>query len=116
MKGNTLLKISIICAIIGVSALYFISEQMEVKQVSINNLTDEEIGKEVKIIGRVERASNTDKVIFLEVGEQKIVTVSVVLFKDKDVALKEGDYVELIGTIEEYKGEYSIIANAVKVR
>ncbi len=117
MKEKTLFKIAIVCSVIGLIGLFFVSEQITVKEIDVGKITDSDVGKEVRVIGRVERVSDTEKVMFLEVGQEKVESVSVVLFKeDKGIRLKEGDYVELLGELDEYKGEYSIIANAVKVR
>ena len=116
MKEKTLFKIAIICSIIGLVALFFISEKIEIKEINVGKITDSDIGKEVKVLGKVEKLSDTDKVMFLEVGQEKVERVSVVLFKDGKIDIKEGDYIELIGELDEYQGEYSIIANAVKIR
>jgi len=115
MKEKTMFKIAAVCSLTGLAILFFISESISVKEVKIGELSDKDIGKEVRIIGRIVKARDTDKTLFLEVGQQKIETVSVVLFKEGDIKLKEGDYIELIGELDKYAGEYSIIANAVKI-
>ena len=117
MKEKTLFKIALICMVIGLCVLFFISVKIEVKEINVGKITNIDIGKEVRVIGRVERVSDTDKVMFLEVGQQKIESVSVVLFKEeKNIPIKQGDYVELIGELDDYNGEVNIIANAVKIR
>ena len=116
MKEKTLFKIAIICSLIGLVGLFFVSDKITVKRIDVGKITDSDVGKEVRVIGKIERVSDTDKVMFLEVGQEKVERISVVLFKEEEIRLKEGDYIELIGELDEYKGEYSIIANAVKVR
>ncbi|MBR9691457.1 hypothetical protein GOV06_01600 [Candidatus Woesearchaeota archaeon] len=116
MKEKTLFKIALICSIIGLGVLFFISGSIEIEEIDIAKITDADIGKEIKVIGRVERVSDTEKVMFLEVGQQKIEKISVVLFKEGDIKIKKGDFVEIVGELEEFGGEKSIIANAVKVR
>jgi len=35
------------------------------------------------------------------------------LFKDSEIFLEEGDYVEVTGTVEDYNGKKEVIANKV---
>lgn len=116
MKEKTLFKIALLCSVMGIIGLFFFSEHVEVERKDVYRITDEDIGKEIKVIGRIERVNNTEKVIYLQIGQEKIETVSVVLFKDSDLKLEKGDYVELIGKVDEYKGKRNIIANTVKLR
>lgn len=116
MKEKNLLKIALLCAVLGIVALFFVSENMEYEEIKINKITGTDMGKEVRVIGEVESLYDDEKLMIIDVGQRKIETVSVVLFKDRDVKIKEGDIVELIGVLDEYGGEPSIVANAVKVR
>ena len=111
MKEKTLLKYALICTVVGISILYVISDNIQVPIYS----EDLEIGEEVKIIGRIEMTGGTDKVMFLSVGWEKIETVDVLLFKDRDIPLKEGDYVAKIGEIDDYQGKREVIANRVRL-
>ena len=116
MKEKTLFKIAAVCSLIGLVVLFFVSGHITIKEIDVGKINGEDVGQEVKVIGRIERVSDTDKVMFLQVGQEKVETISVVLFKEGKIGLKEGDYIELVGELDEYDGEYSIIANAVKVR
>ncbi len=116
MKEKTLFKLALICSIVGLVVLFFISSNINVQEIDVGKITDSDVGKEVRVIGKILRVSDTEKVMFLEVGQEKVDDVSVVLFKEEPINLKEGDYVELLGEIDEYNGEYNIIANAVKLR
>ena len=53
--------------------------------------------------------------MFLEISELKTEKVSIILFKDRDIDLIEGSYVEVYGEIDEYNGKREIIANKVKI-
>ena len=116
MKEKTLFKIALVCSLVGLVALFFVSDRIEVREIDVGKITATDIGKEIKVLGRIERISDTDKVMFLEVGQEKVETVSVVLFKEEEIKLEQGDYIELLGELDDYKGEVSIVANAVKVR
>ena len=116
MHEGLLLKIAIICSLIGVVGLYFVSGHIKIDEVSIDKLDYKEIGKSVKISGTIERVSDIGKVMFLEVGQEKVETVTVVLFKDSFIDLSKGDFVEISGEIEDYKGKREVIANSVVVK
>jgi len=114
MKDKTLLKTAISFSIIGLIVLFFYSDKIEVDEITIEKLDEMEIGKTVKIKGYVEDVTNLEKVAFLRIAQEKTETVSIVLFKEENISLEKGDYVEVTGEIEEYEGEKEIIGNLVK--
>ena len=115
MKEKTLLRIALICSVIGLILLFFISENISVSEVDLSKIDERDIGEDVKIIGEVLRVTDIGKVMFLEVGQEKVESVPILLFKDSDISLKKGDYVEIIGEIDDYKGEREIIATRVRI-
>ncbi|HLD18440.1 MAG TPA: OB-fold nucleic acid binding domain-containing protein [Candidatus Nanoarchaeia archaeon] len=112
MKENTLLKIALICSLIGLILLYFISIKIEVKDYK-PNLVNENIGDDVKFEGIVTKISGKGSVVFVEVSQQN--HIAVVLFTDDDINLKNGDNVEVIGEVQEYNGKNEIIAQKIRV-
>ncbi|MBW2981895.1 hypothetical protein KY343_03390 [Candidatus Woesearchaeota archaeon] len=115
MREKTLFKIALICSFLGLIGLYFVSENASVERINISNIDKVDLGDEVKIIGKIERVTNSDKVVFLKISEMKTESVSVILFKDRDIDLIEGSYVDIEGEIDEYNGKREIIANSVKI-
>ena len=114
MHDKTLLKIAITFSIIGLIVLFFISDKIEVDEITIDKLDEMEIGKTVKIKGYVENVNNLEKVAFLKIAQEKTETVSIVLFKEENISLEQGDYVEVVGEVEEFEGKKEIIGNLVK--
>ena len=114
MKEKILFKLSFIFSLVGITILFFISENSNINPISISDIEKEEIGNTVKIIGKIERTTNLDKIIFLEVGQEKIETISVILFKDSEILLSKGDSVEIIGEIDDYNGKKEVIANSIR--
>jgi len=55
-------------------------------------------------------------VAFLDVAQEEVKSVTVVLFKDSDIEISEGDIVEVEGSIEDYLGKREIIGNRVEVK
>lgn len=113
MKETTLLKIALICSLVGLIALYFISTKIEVKDYK-PNILNKNIGEDVKLIGTVTKVSDAGSVVFIEVNQQSPMTV--VLFTDDDnLKLNSGDNVEVIGEVQEYNGKNEIIAQKIRV-
>jgi len=115
MKEKTLFKIALICSFLGLIGLYFISDRISIDRISISDIEKVSLGDTVKIIGKIERVTNSDKVVFLEISEMKTESVSVILFKDSDFEINEGSYVEIEGEIDEYNGKREVIANRIKL-
>lgn len=111
MKESTLLKIALLVSLVGIIILFSISENITIDEKTINQLdrTDEE----VLLRGIVTRVTELETVSFIEITQENKITV--VLFKDYPIDLKEGEVVEVIGKTEEYKGEFEIIGKEVRV-
>ncbi len=113
MDEKTLLKIGLIITIVGITILYFISGKIDIEEKTISKITAENIGEDVKIKGTVSRVTDLDAVMIIDISQPNYMTA--VLFKDGEINIKKGDYVEITGEIDEYEGEYEIIGNKVKV-
>lgn len=112
MKETTLLKIALICSLIGLIALYFISTKIEVKD--YKPVLNKNIGDDVKLKGIVAKITDRGNVVFIEVDYKNPITV--VLFTDEDdLKLNNGDNIEVIGEVQEYNGKNEIIAQKIRV-
>lgn len=113
MKENTLLKIALICSLVGLAVLYFVSSKIEVmdyKPAALNK----NIGDDIRLKGAVAKITDKGSVVFIEVSQQSPVTV--VLFTDDDnIKLKDNDIIEVIGKVQEYNGKNEIIAQKIRV-
>lgn len=116
MKERNLFKISLIGSIVGLVILWLISTQMGLSESPIDQIDDIPEGEEVLIRGVLTKIGGNEKVAFLDVAQEKIESVTVVLFKDSDVELSVGDYVEVEGTVEDYLGKKEIIGNQIEVK
>ena len=113
MKESTLLKIALICSLVGLVALYFISTIIEIKDYK-PNILNKNVGDDVKLNGVVTKITDRGSVVFIEVNQQN--PVNVVLFTDDDnLKLKSGDSIEVTGEVQEYKGKNEIIAQKIRV-
>lgn len=111
MKEKTLLKISIMGALIGVFVLYVISENIVIDESSISRIEEEQIGNDVKVKGVVKDVFNGEKLSIITISQPS--DIKVLLYDN--VSVSEGDYIEVIGEIDEYNGEREVIGNRVRV-
>ena len=112
MKETTLLKVALICSLVGLIVLYFVSSKIEIKD--YKPILNKNVGDDVKLNGIVTKITDRGNVVFIEVSHQSPVTV--VLFSDEDnLKLKNGDSVEVIGEVQEYNGQPEIIAEKIRV-
>ncbi len=110
MEEKTLLKIAIICALAGIFILYLISDNIEVSESSIGKIEGEQIGNDVKVKGVVKDVFNGEKISIITVTQPS--DMKVILFEN--VSIAEGDYIEVIGGIDEYEGEMEVIGDRVR--
>lgn len=111
MNENTLLQASIIMVLLGLTFLYFYAEEVELPTAErLDNLLPEE---KVQVQGIISRVSQQEKVAFIELQGERVETMKVVLFPNEDLYLQEGDYVEIVGTVEEYQGKKEVIASKI---
>jgi len=113
MKETLLLKIALICSLVGLVALFFISQKIELKDYKPNFLNNKNVGDSVNLSGKISKVTAGNNVVFIELIQQ--VPVSVVVFTDKNVNLNENDFVEISGKIQEYNGKEEIIADKIKI-
>lgn len=114
MKEKTLLKISVITAVVGILILLFILDKISLTSVNIGNLTKEDLDKEIKIKAELIKITETPGLYLLTVkdfsGE-----MTVVVFKDEILELREGDILEIEGQVTSYKDKIEIIAKKITI-
>ena len=113
MKETALLKIAMICSLVGLVALFFISQQIELKDYEPDFLNNKNVGDNVKLSGKIIKVTAGNNVVFIELSQQA--PISVVVFTDKDINLNENDFVEISGKVQNYNGKEEIIADKIKV-
>lgn len=111
MHEKTLFRLSLIVTLAGMLFLLFYAGAIKLERVErLDSLLPEE---KVTLRGVLTRVSEQDKVIFLQLDGERLETIDVVLFPEENLPLQEGDYVEIIGTVEEYEGKKEVIAGKV---
>ncbi len=97
---------------IGLVSLFLYSESIELESVTIiDEIPAEEV---VKMQGTVKKISQQENVLFLTLQGFQEVETEAILFTDKEIRLQEGDFIEVQGEVEEYRGEKEVIVNWIK--
>ena len=115
MKEKSLLKFALISSLVGILILFIVSQNISVEEKTISKITIEDIDKKVKIKGFVEKIINTEKVAIVKIVQPQ--NIDVVLFKEgnETTDIKKDDFTEVIGKVEEYKGELEVIGQRVRI-
>jgi len=113
MKEKTLLKIALVCSLVGIMVLFFVSDSIEIKEKDISKINLENVGEDIKLTGYVSKVVDLENVMYVEITKPE--TISVVLFKKTNISVYEGSFVEIIGEIDEYNGRMQVIGNRVRV-
>ena len=122
ITDEKLLRIALITALIGIIGLIIFTPSIEVKKVSINDITRSMIDEKVSIQGVitdiVQSSSKTNYFLTISDGESQI---TLIVF-EKQVAeissrnLNSEDFknkkVEVVGTITEYKSDLELILSS----
>jgi len=105
MQDRTLLRIAFGLSVVGVAVLYVISANIEVTSGNIHAL---DTGSSVEMSGKVVRLTDTGSVTIIELQT----TEKVVFFDTSDLSV--GDYIKVIGQVEEYEGHKEVIAEIIR--
>ena len=111
MKEKTLLRIAFICSILGILLMYMISGRIDYDESGISDIGITDVGEKIKLKGVVTGFLQTENAAFIELTQPSEITVIVF----EDISLGEGDYIEVIGEVEEYKEELEIVGKRIRI-
>lgn len=107
MDEKTLLKIALICSIVGVFIIFIFADRLEPSLISISSISHSLVDKDVKIRGTISSFKMTPSVLMLDIKDETGV-IKVVAFDKEDFKADEGQLVEVLGRVKEYKGVLEI--------
>ena len=111
LKEKTLFKTALICVVVGLVGLYFLSENIEIKEADISKISLGDADKQVKLVGQAVSVRNFEKASIIEMTQPS--KIKVVMFVE-NVTLGEGQEIEVFGKVGEYEGKPEIIADVVR--
>jgi len=109
-----ILKISIVIAILGIIALFFITQYNKENIIKIEDL---KIGQIERVTGMITSVYvSKDEHVFLKVADNTG-EVTIVAFKNSNIdaayELENGDQISVLGRVDEYEGKLEIIAKEI---
>lgn len=114
MQEKALVRISLLVAVLGLSFLFVYAQSFEF---SLKPDVDHALPAEkVLMKGTVKNLKVTDKAVFFELEGERVITTDIILFPESSIYLHDGDYVELSGQVEEYKGEKEVVADEIVLK
>jgi len=111
MNDSYILKIALICSIIGLIALYFVSNSINPEL--LNPTTNFEEKEFVYLNGTIHKISDGNGAYYIKVIYSS--EADVVAFSKENLEFKEGDKIEIIGKTDSFNGKRQIIADKIKV-
>ena len=115
MKEKTLLKISLICSIIGLYALFLINERISVNSKKIAEINSTLLEKDISVRGEITRITKTEGLYLINIKDKSNKEIAIVVFKDQELELKKGNIISVEGTIKDYKGNLEILAKKIEL-
>ena len=107
MNETKLLRICLGVAALGIVSLFFLSENLEAKEVGISSITPDYVGQTVSISGIVSKISFGDEMTFITL-EDDGEFFPVVFFQEQEDVFS-GDKITVSGKVQEYKGRLQIV-------
>lgn len=105
-----LLKLSLVCSLIGLALIIFLANHLEPEPISLVEIDERDLESNVKVQGKIINIFDYDNLVVftIEDGDGKI---DIVFYNN--FPFQEQDRVEIIGKVIEYKGKIEI--EAIKI-
>ena len=110
MEDKVLLKIAMLTVFIGLGVLILIYEKVDVPVSGLELINELKEGDYVKVIGEINSVNVNAGMYILKIKGRNT-TIPVVVFSKDRINFQEGNFIEVEGKIEDYKGKKEIIAS-----
>jgi exonuclease VII large subunit len=115
MRDETLLKLSLGIAVLGLIGLFIASQQTTPTGYAIAQLGDNTMGQTVKVTGTVSTVKTTTEGHSFITLRDQTGSIQVVVFSGSKIdAPEQGQKIEVIGRLQEYKGKLEIVAEQIR--
>jgi hypothetical protein len=109
MNEKTLLKVAMVCSILGLGLLGVFSATVPIEAIDVSKVDGAH--SVIKVYGTVSSVRN--------VGENQVIEVtqleSIEVFVGGKATVQRGDVVEVVGTIDEYNSKQQIVGERIRV-
>ena len=114
MDDNTLYKICLISALIGIFLILIIANKMEIKGSDIGNISENNLNEKVKVKGYVTFFKETPGLYIMNIKDSTG-NITVLAFKDDKINITKNSIIEVEGSLAKYKDELEINADIIRV-
>lgn len=112
MSENTVLKVALVCTLVGIVLLYGISLFIEVDEKDVSEISDLDFGKTIRVKGVVSDVKSYDSFSILKISQAQ--SVEVFLFDNFSVPV--GVNVDIYGKVQEGRdGDIEIVGDVVRI-
>ena len=112
MHENNLLKVALICSIIGIFIIFIFADKLEPSLINISDISYSFIDKGVKVKGYIKSVRQAESVAILDIQDDTG-SIKAVVFNEDNFELKKGESVEVLGKVIEFKGSFEIEVNRI---
>lgn len=109
MLDSTLIKFGLITSLAGIYILLTFTE-IQAEKKYINEITEKQIDKRIKIFGYVDNVKYTDKTSIIKVRD---LTGRMNIISFKKISPKKGSLLQIEGKVAKYNNELEILANNI---
>ena len=114
MQEKALLKIAMVCSLIGIFIILVIVERLEISESNISSINKNDLDEKVKIKGYINFVRETPGLLILNIQDDTG-NITAIVFKEDNMNLNKGDLIEIYGLVKEYKGNLEIEADSIKL-
>lgn len=112
MQEKTLFRISLICALIGLMIILWVSETITIPEYKISEINKDILDKTIKVNAKITMIKETQSLDILTI-EDETGKIKMIIFKEDPLNLSKGDQVSIQGIVREYKNELEIEASKI---
>ncbi len=112
MNEKNLLKVALICSIIGIFIIFIFADRLEPSLMNISDISDSMIDQSVKIQGEIVSVKSTPSVLIFDVKDDSG-SIKIIAFDDEDSEFSNGQLIEVLGDVKDYKGMLEIEAKKI---
>lgn len=114
MKESDLFKIALVGSLIGIFVILLIVQNYEVPNYDVSEIDKTILGEMVSVKGNINGITETPGLYILNLADSTG-EITVVVFKEDELDIVEGESLEVEGEVTEYKNEVEIIAKEIKI-
>jgi len=111
MKDSVILATALVTGVVGVIVLYFLSSNIEIQTSGISQVKQLEENSEVRLKGEVVSITSMANLTIITIMRPE--AIEVVVFQK--INLSEGEFIDVIGKIGEFRGEKQVIADKLVI-